>query len=142
MTDNLFAALPALPLQLNIASETLLITPLRVGELPSFARAIAPIARQIGAEPNWWNLLSQDGDAVIESLAIASRKPRDWVAALSLDEGVALAELVFEANVDFFIQRVVPLLTDASLRIQQRLTPPGPISSSASSSPVTAIPTS
>ena len=54
-------------------------------------------------------------------MAIATRRPVDWVAGLGLDEAVRLAEAVFEVNADFFIQRVLPSLTEAATRVSQTL---------------------
>lgn len=120
--------------------------PLQVGELPTFVRAISPIAQKFGTNPDWWRLLTEDGDALIDAMAIACRKPREWVASLTLDDGVTLADAIFEVNLNFFIQRVLPMLTGASIRLQQRASGAKPgtgaISSSDLSTPATATPTS
>ena len=117
MTSEPFAALPPVPVMLVIGGEALELTPIRVGELPAFARAIQPAAASLSASPDWLALLADHGEAVIEAVAIASRHPVDWVAELGLDEAVRLAEAVFEVNADFFIQRVLPGLTKAAARI-------------------------
>jgi hypothetical protein len=65
---------------------------------------------------------------VVVALAVAARRPREWVAQLSLDAAIQLAEAVFEVNADFFIRRLLPTLTKAAGRIGQRLS--GPASSS------------
>ena len=140
MTDNLFAALPPVPESLVIAGETLDITPLKVGELPVFARAVRPLAGRLGPDPDWLRLLSDDGESVILALAIACRRPPEWVAGLALDDAIRLAEAVFGANADFFIRRVLPAITQLSTRIGQ--TTPGATSSPASSEPATATPIS
>lgn len=139
MTDTPFAALPPLADTLVIGDETLEITPLRVGELPSFARAVQPIAGRLSTDPDWLRLLAEDGDAVLQALAIACRRPITWVAGLAIDEAIRLAEAVFAANADFFLRRVVPEITRASAGLQQRM--PGLTSFTDSSAPVTAIPT-
>ncbi len=140
MTENLFAALPPVPESLVIAGETLDITPLKVGELPVFARAVRPLAGRLGPDPDWLRLLSDDGESVILALAIACRRPPEWVAGLALDDAIRLAEAVFGANADFFIRRVLPAITQLSTRIGQ--TTPGATSSPASSEPATATPIS
>ena len=140
MTENLFAALPPVPESLAIAGETLDITPLKVGELPVFARAVRPLAGRLGPDPDWLRLLSDDGESVILALAIACRRPPEWVAGLALDDAIRLAEAVFGANADFFIRRVLPAITQLSTRIGQ--TTPGATSSPASSEPATATPIS
>lgn len=140
MTENLFAALPPVPESLVIGGETLDIMPLKVGELPAFARAVRPLAGRLGPDPDWLRLLSDDGESVILALAIACRRPPEWVAGLALDDAIRLAEAVFGANADFFIRRVLPAITQLSTRIGQ--TTPGATSSPASSEPATATPIS
>lgn len=139
MTDSPFAALPPLADTLVIGDETLEITPLRVGELPSFARAVQPIAGRLSTDPDWLRLLAEDGDAVLQALAIACRRPLPWVADLAIDDAIRLAEAVFAANADFFLRRVVPEITRASAGLQQRM--PGLTSFTDSSARATVTPT-
>lgn len=117
MTTETFAALPPLPTGILIGGESLEITPLKVGELPAFARAVRPLAAKLGPNPDWLRLLSEEGESVIAAVAIACRRPPNWVAALALDEAIRLLEAVFEANADFFIHRVVPQI----MRVSQTL---------------------
>ena len=133
MTSETFAALPPVPVMLVIGGEPLELTPIRVGELPAFARAVKPVAVSLSASPDWLALMADHGEAVIDAVAIASRRPKEWVAELGLDEAVRLAEAVFEVNADFFIQRVLPSLTEAAARISQTLgtRTPGAMQSSA-----------
>ena len=135
-----FAALPPEPLILSLGGETLEVTPLRIGELPAFARAVKPIAAHLSTQPDWMLILAEDGEALIQALAIACRRPPEWLAALSLDEAIQVAEAVFEVNADFFIQRVVPQLQRVSQRLGSLKL--GPIVSSDSSAPGTATATS
>jgi hypothetical protein len=135
-----FAALPPEPLILSVSGETLEVTPLRIGELPTFARAVKPIAAHLSTQPDWMLILAEDGEALIQALAIACRRPPEWLAALSLDEAIQVAEAVFEVNADFFIQRVVPQLQRVSQRLASLKL--GPIISSDSSAPATATTTS
>lgn len=140
MDTQTFAALPPVPETVIIGGETLDITPIRVGEVPAFARAMRPVASKLTPDPDWLRLLSEDGDSVILAIAIACRRPPEWVATLSLDEAIHLAEAVFEANADFFIRRVVPEITRVIQRIGTlTLTP---TRSSGSSEPGIVTPTS
>jgi hypothetical protein len=140
MTENTLAALPPVPEPLVIAGETLEISPLKVGELPAFARAVRSIANKVTSDPDWLRLLSEDGESVLLALAIACRRPPDWVATLALDDAIRLAEAIFGANADFFIQRVVPEIT----RVSQQITTviPGAMPSPGSSGPDIVTPTS
>ena len=124
MGNDTFAALPPVPLSIEIASEHIDLTPLKVGEVPAFARAVQPIAAGLSASPDWLALLAEHGDAVIAAIAIATRRPVDWVAGLDLDEAVHLAEAVFGVNADFFIRRLLPSVTQAAARIGQALESP------------------
>jgi hypothetical protein len=114
---EVFDALPPVPERVDVAGESLEITPLKLGELPAFARAIQPLAAGLSVSPDWLALLADHGEAVIEAMAIASRRSRDWVASLDLDAAVRLAEAVFRVNADFFIRRLLPGVTEAAARI-------------------------
>ena len=124
MGNDTFAVLPPVPVFVEITGERIDLSPLKVGELPAFARAVQPLAARLSASPDWLALLADHGEAVIEAIAIASRRPRDWVASLDLDEAVRLAESVFEVNADFFIRRLLPSVTQAAARIGQTLESP------------------
>ena len=121
MRGDTFAALPPVPVTLVIGGERLDLTPLKVGDVPAFARAVQPVAASLSASPDWLALLAEHGEAVIDAVAIASRRPPEWVTNLALDDAVRLAEAVFEVNADFFIQRVLPSLTEAATRVSQSL---------------------
>ncbi|MCC6579044.1 MAG: hypothetical protein IT440_01280 [Phycisphaeraceae bacterium] len=126
MGNDIFAALPPVPLSIEIAGERIDLTPLKVGEVPAFARAVQPIAAGLSASPDWLALLAEHGEAVIAAIAIATRRPVVWVAGLDLDEAVRLAEAVFGVNADFFIRRLLPSVTQAAARIGQTLESPTP----------------
>jgi len=143
MTQSQFEALPPVADVLSVAGEVLEITPLKVGELPAFARAVQPLAGKLttsAAQPDWWQLLAEDGQALLLALSIAARRPLDWVAALAVDDAIRLAEAVFSVNADFFILRVAPEIARVGQQIQTRL--PGAASSPSYSGPDTATATS
>ena len=121
MGGDTFAALPPVPVTLVIGGERLELTPLKVGDVPAFARAVQPAAASLSASPDWLELLALHGEAMIEAVAIASCRPPEWVRDLELDDAVRLAEAVFEVNAGFFIQRVLPSLTEAATRVCQTL---------------------
>ena len=126
MGNDTFAALPPVPVSVEIAGERIDLTPLKVGEVPAFARAAQPIAAGLSASPDWLALLAEHGEAVIAAIAIATRRPVDWVAGLDLDEAVRLADAVFGVNADFFIRRLLPSVMQTAARIAQTLESPTP----------------
>nr|WP_281720095.1 DUF6631 family protein [Nitrosomonas nitrosa] len=128
MNDNNFSALPPVATSIEVNDETIDITPIKMGELPALSRAVQPLAAHLSASPNWLALIAQHGDALIEVLVIAVRRPREWVATLELDDAIKLASTVFEVNTDFFIQRLLPSITEAAARLEARM--PGRMPSS------------
>lgn len=121
MTDNSFAALPPVATSIVINDETIDITPIKMGELPALTRAVQPLASHLSASPDWLALIAEHGNALIDALAIATRRPREWVATLELDDAIRLASTVFEVNADFFIQRLLPSVTEAAARLEARM---------------------
>ena len=119
-----FTALPPVPVFIDIGGERIDLSPLKLGELPGFARAIAPVAAHLSASPDWLAIVGEHGEALIEAIAIATRRPRDWVAGLETDAALHLAEAVFTVNADFFIRRLLPDVTQAAVRIGRRLEAP------------------
>jgi hypothetical protein len=138
--ETILAALPPVPETVVIGGETLEISPLKVGDLPGFLRAVRPFIQHLNGEVDWLMLFGTRGEDLVCALAIACRRPKEWVAALALDEAIRLAESVFEVNADFFIRRLAPEITRVSQRIGARI--PGLMSSSGSSCTATIIPTS
>jgi len=103
------------PVEVRVGGELLALTPIRLGEVPSLARVLAPLAGQIGREDtDWLELLAQHGGSVLTALSIASRKPREWIDQLPVDEAIRLAAALLEVNADFFVHRVVPALEAAA----------------------------
>lgn len=109
--EHLFPA----AVEIQVGGELLALTPIRLGEVPSLARILAPVAGKLGqAEPDWLDLLGQHGGSLLSALAIASRKPREWIDGLAVDETIRLAAALLEVNTDFFVRRVLPAIEAAA----------------------------
>lgn len=120
-----FDAFPPTPQSMEIAGVELAISPIRVGEIPALLAAVRPFAhRLVDGEPDWLELLADHGEALIKAIAVASRQPQDWVAALAMDDAIRLATTLFEVNADFFVQRVVPAIQHAAARINAQMSGP------------------
>ena len=120
-----FDAFPPSPQPLDIARVALQVTPIRVGEIPMLLAAVRPFAhRLVGGDPDWLELLSRHGDALITALAVASRQPAEWVEALAVDDAIRLAATLFEVNADFFVQRVMPTIQHTAARLNTQLSDP------------------
>jgi hypothetical protein len=66
-------------------------------------------------------LLGRHGDAVLDLLAITTRRERAWINDLQLADAVQLAAAVFEVNADFFVAHVVPSIQGAAQRLAPTL---------------------
>ncbi len=119
-------------LSLTVAGRDLTLTPVRLGQLPAFVRAVEPFAKQIaGGQFDPIELLADHGANVIRALEVATGQPREWVESLELDEAIRLASAVLEVNADFFTHRVLPALNTALTALPQgSTTPPSTIGSS------------
>ncbi|MDP2431462.1 MAG: hypothetical protein Q8O33_05475 [Pseudomonadota bacterium] len=139
MTLDTFVPEPAV---IEIDGEPVEITPLKIGELPVFIRAIRPFAQHLTQDVDWLALFGERGEDLVSALAVAVRKPPEWVAARELDEAIRLSEAVFEVNADFFIQRLAPILARVATRVETVVATAGARCSSVSSNTGTATPTS
>jgi hypothetical protein len=97
--------------ELTLGHETLVIHPLKVGQLPAFLRAISPVMQHLTAsEIDWLALFGERGEDLLAATAIAINKPRSWVDDLAADEAILVATRVIEVNADFFTRTVIPRL--------------------------------
>ena len=112
-----FQTFPPVPKVVTVAGTAVELTPIRLGELPRLLAAVRPLAADLSAEPDWFDLLARHGEAVLELLAITTRRERAWINDLSLDDAVQLAAAVFEVNADFFVRQVAPAIQGAAQRL-------------------------
>jgi len=106
------------PTQVTLGDGTLFeLGPVRLGELPRLLACARPLQDDLTAQPDWLALLLKHSDAVLQMLSICSRRPREWVDGLALDDAVLLCTAVFEVNADFFVARVAPAVQGAAQRL-------------------------
>ena len=95
----------------QVAGETIAISPLKVGQLPAFLRVISPVMAQLSQpQINGLALFGERGDDLLNAIGIAVKKPREWVDDLAADDALLLAAKVMEVNADFFTRTVIPKL--------------------------------
>lgn len=121
MSDELEALEPE-GSSIQCRGERVLVTPLKVGQIPKLVRkARGPInvllamdslpdTNQAGFIDLLVDLVGTHGEELYEGVAICVGKDGAWIEKVELDEFVGLATLVFEVNRDFFARRLVPLL--------------------------------
>lgn len=110
----------------TFAGREVAITPLKVGQLPAFARAIKPLGGAIEAIASGQkalnvagllDLVADHGDAVIEATSIGSGVPRAELEQTTPDELIALAMAVLRVNADFFRGRLTPAVAAAAAKV-------------------------
>lgn len=137
-TNGDFQTFPPAPRVVTVAGVAVELTPIRLGELPRLLTVARPLAEAFSRDPDWMALLERHGEAVLDLLALATRRERAWINDLSLDDTVQLAAAVFEVNADFFVRRVAPAVQAAADRLQPILSSAGTRPSPGSSPAATA----
>jgi hypothetical protein len=94
------------------------VAPIKVRDLPRFLRAIEPIAAELQAG-DIAGALMRNIDAVIEATVIGACVERAWLEEQTPDVLATLAARVLEVNADFFVRRVLPVVTAAAERLAQ-----------------------
>lgn len=94
------------------------ITPLKVGRIPAFRAADGERLLKLGVElprelKAWEDAIVLGDGQLLSALAIATGLSREVIEDQTLDVIVRLVGRVAEANLDFFVQRLVPALADA-----------------------------
>lgn len=92
------------------------IKPIKVRDLPDFLRTLKPLMAYL-ADGNISGALLNEPDALIKAVAICSRIPLDEVQELEVDELMQIAAQVIEVNADFFMQKVMPVLSQFANRL-------------------------
>lgn len=107
--------------------EKIKVEPFKFGQFPRAIRLLRPItdavqdagiasmsASGFSLAADWPlrlpQIMDEAGEALMEFVAFATGKPREWFDDMDADEGIALTKLVFEVNGDFFVQRIAPKL--------------------------------
>lgn len=104
------------PIEARFRGRVVQIRPLRVGQLPAFARAVAPIAGAVTQSldsmgpAEFLHLLAEHGERVIDAVAIGSGVPKGELEDSDPAELLGLALPVIKANADFFARRLLPVL--------------------------------
>jgi hypothetical protein len=109
-------AIQPTPRRVQVGGASIEVLPLRVRELPAFARAVGPLAPLL-ARGEVVAALTEHAEGLIEATAIGARVEREWLVDQELDVLVELAAAVVEANLDFFAQRIAPRLRRAVVEL-------------------------
>jgi hypothetical protein len=93
-----------------------MIVPLKVRQIPAFARAISPLAGVL-ARGDLLAAIALHGEALIEAVAVATGESPERLGALEADAFLQVVSTVILVNADFFTQRVKPALEQSLQQI-------------------------
>lgn len=104
MTLETFAPVPK---TITVAGRHVEITPLRMYQLPRFAKGVQPVYPYLLSK-QFAEALALNSEGLMDAVTVATGLPADWVSNLYPDDFATLAGTVFEVNADFFARRVLP----------------------------------
>jgi hypothetical protein len=113
-----FSAIDPIATEVTFRGETYRITPLKVGQLPKFARAIKGIgldslaALESGDMTVILELIADHGEQIIDAVATASGISKEAIEGAETDEMILLVATVMRVNADFFARRLLPKLRE------------------------------
>lgn len=102
------------------------IQPLKVGQLPAFARSIKPVSGTMqsilsGAGgvsmASIMDLIAEHGDSIVQAVSIGSGVSVDELNDATPDQLIELAVVVMKVNADFFKGRLTPAIVAAVQRV-------------------------
>lgn len=111
-TDDLAAVIPPKK-YLSIAGVDVEIVQIKIGRLPLVLRAVQPLRHMIVKQDGPFDMAGMFmlyADECLTLLAALSGQPREWIDALDIDDAIRLLSALLEVNMDFFVQRVLPLM--------------------------------
>lgn len=104
-----------------IAGKTLTIPSLKVRQLAPFGKAADPFMPLV-LTGDYLAAVTHHTDAVCEAVSIATGADKAWLGDLDPDEMLRLMAAVFEVNLDFFAQRLLPQKAALQARMIEMLT--------------------
>jgi hypothetical protein len=120
-----------------IGGKTITPRTMKVKQLPAVLKAVQPFAGVFkdGVQSlDIPTLLIDHTPNVVELVHQLTGEDKEWVENLELDEMIEVFTKVVEVNLDFFIRKVLPLLSEAMVRLGGGLSSKTQISGQASSS--------
>lgn len=93
---------------------------IKVGRIPPIIKAAGGLLGYLtsdGYKLDYFRLMALHADDCLNLLAALSEQPREVIDNLDVDDAARLFMDVIELNLDFFVRRVVPLLSEEMARL-------------------------
>lgn len=104
------------------------ITQIKVGRVPALLEVVLPIYAMLtqGGKPgspaiNLQAMFMEYSSDCLRVLAVLANQEKVWVDNLEIDEAIELFAELVEVNLDFFVQKVLPLLSGAMVKLSQKV---------------------
>lgn len=104
----------------TIGGRDIKVPNLKVRQLAAFGRAADPFMPLI-LTGDYLAVVTHHTDSVCEAVSIATGVETDWLGDLDPDEMLRLVAAVFEVNLDFFAQRLLPQKAALQARMTELL---------------------
>lgn len=105
---------------LSVAGRDLIVTPITLGEMPSFSRAARPVFEFMrdmevaDGNNSLFDLFEMHTQELAALVAVGARVDVGWLLAMTLEDAARVGDAVLKLNQDFFIRRLLPLIRMAS----------------------------
>lgn len=113
-----------------IGGEEITVTPIRMGKLQAFTKALEPIFGEVMAaiqgEADLLHVIAHHTADMIEAVSIGTGLSRERIEELLPDEFLDLASAVLMANADFFARRLLPRVSATLAQLKQQVEALGP----------------
>lgn len=103
---------------------TVVIRQIKTGQIPKLLRVMGPLISVLtdSSQPlNLNKIFLFYAEDCLGMLAVLVDKPREFIDQLEIDDAVLLISDALEVNLDFFVQRVLPLLTKGVQRMMKEM---------------------
>jgi hypothetical protein len=116
----------------TVQGESLVIKPYAFGQIAKVSKLAYPILKALSdggllkmatvdgkatlsIASDWMarivEIMGIGGEELLSLVAFSTGKPRDWLDTIALDEGIELTKAIIEVNSDFFVKRILPMLS-------------------------------
>ena len=109
----------------TIGSESITVTPIRMGKLQAFTHALEPIfgkvMEAIQGDADMLHVIAHHTGNMIDAVSIGTGLSRERIEELLPDEFLDLASAVLMANADFFARRLLPRVSATLSQVKQQV---------------------
>lgn len=105
--------------EVTVGGKIIEIKTMKVKQLSATIKAIQPFAATLSGQGqvDMASVVMNNMDNVVDLVGILTGEPKEFVEELGIDELIIVFTRLVEVNLDFFIQKVLPLLSGAMGRL-------------------------